>query len=175
MEFPEQSVSSAIKEWQKFLDMLGTPVPCHSNLKTISFSFHGRIALTTAIMQTSRRWAKCAVRLLTAEAGIAKARNSSRVINQIIKKVNSKAIINEPAPGDVVPSGHLDSSEVKLAVTSILMISNYTKGSTCSMLDKGWRSAQIAVTPMASFVPEDQMSGALKLDGEGSLSLIQME
>lgn len=50
-------------EWQKFLDMLGTP------------------------------------------AGIAKARNSSRVINQIIKKVNSKAIINEPAPGGVVPSG----------------------------------------------------------------------
>lgn len=50
-------------EWQKFLDMLGTP------------------------------------------DGIEKARNSSRVINQIIKKVNSKAIIHEPAPGDVVPSG----------------------------------------------------------------------
>lgn len=104
----------------------------------------------------------CALRLQHAEDGIEKARNSSRVINQIIKKVNSKAIIHEPAPGDVVPSGNLDSSEVKCVVT-------------CSNAEKGWGSAQIAATPMASLVPEDQMSGAPKLDGEGSLSLIQME
>ena len=62
----------------------------------------------------------CALGLLHAEDGIEKARNSSRVINQIIKKVKSKAIISEPAPGDVVPSGNLYSSEVKCVVTSIL-------------------------------------------------------
>lgn len=122
VEFPEQSVSNAIKEWQKFLDMLGTPVPCQSKLKTISCSFHGRLALTTEIMQASRWWAMCALRLLHAEDGIEKARNSSRVINQIIKKVNSKAIIHEPAPGDVVPSGNLDSSEVKCVVTTVTTV-----------------------------------------------------